>query len=319
MSRRKLVLLALLLMAAAAVPLAAQRDIPAGFQRRTLVHQGATRSYYIHFPPGYSSAKRYPVLILLHGGGGNALQALESYPVQSVTDRQGAILVAANGTGPLPRREALLTWNVAFGFGAALEKKVDDTGFLRQLILSLRDSESVDPKRVYLTGLSNGAIMCHRAGAANSDLVRGIAPVCGTVGGRDESGSQMLLPEKPTKPVDVVMFCGALDDSIPLEGGRQRRSADKTTKVVMSAEESAEFWVKANGCQPTPHVEELPQQKATRKTWKGGREGTQVVLYILHNQGHAWPGGAAPKRRVADQPSTLLKAHDVMWRFFTRP
>ena len=299
------------------VALQAQKEIPPGFQRATLDYGGRTRSYYIHKPPGYDTSMRYPLLILLHGGGGNALQALHTYPLQSVTDREGVILVAPNGTGPFPRRESLLTWNVEFGFGKAWENKVDDTGFLRALILSLEKSEAVDSERVYLTGLSNGAVLCHWAAAANSDLIRGIAPVCGTVGGRDETQATMQVPPDPKKAVDVVMFCGELDQSIPLEGGLQKRHAEKTVKTVWSAQESVDFWVRNNACQKDPIVEELPAQKATRKTWKGGRDGTEVVLYILHNQGHAWPGGQTP-RAASDVPSNLLNAHEVLWQFFSR-
>jgi poly(3-hydroxybutyrate) depolymerase len=111
------------------------------------------------------------------------------------------------------------------------------------------------------------------------------------------------------------MFNGALDQHVPLKGGMQALHAEEQARYVSSAQQSAQFWVKANGCQPDPKVEEFPQQKATRYTWSGGREHTRVVLWVLHNQGHAWPGGAAP-RAGSDQPTPLVKAHEVLWQFF---
>lgn len=258
------------------------------------------------------------MILLLHGGGGSAPQALNSYPLAEVTDREGAILVAPNGTGPTSR-EIMRTWNVEFGFGLAQRNHVDDTGFLRELVLHLEDTLKVDRSRVYLTGLSNGGILCHWMAARNSDLIRGIAPVVATVGGREPEEKEMHIPPTSARPINVVMFCGELDNSLPVKGGPQIRHAESEPKLVMSARESAEFWVRANGCSPTPTVEELSEQQATRTTWKGGRGGTEVVLYLLHNQGHAWPGGNKPTRRAADIPSTLLKAHEVMWQFFTRP
>lgn len=290
---------------------------PEGFERHTLTHDGVERSYYVRFPPGYDKAKSYPMILLLHGGGGGAPQALRSYPLAEVTDREGAILVAPNGTGRM-QREIGRTWNVEFGFGPAQRNKVDDTGFLRALILHLEKTLAVDRSRVYLTGLSNGGILCHWMAARHSDLIRGIAPVVGTLGGRDPAEKEMRLPPVPTEPVDVVMFCGELDKSLPPAGGLQVRHAESEPKVVLSALESAEFWAKHNGCSMTPQVQQLPDQKATRTTWTGGREGTEVVLYLLHNQGHAWPGGNKPNRRAADPPSPLLKAHEVMWKFFQR-
>lgn len=284
------------------------------YQRKSLSYQSLERTYYVHLPPAARQGKPLPLMILLHGGGGGAPQALDCYPLREVADREGLILVAPNGTGPI-RREILRTWNVGFGFGAACRNKVDDTGFLRALILQVRRDYPVDPKRVYLTGLSNGAILCHWAGAANSDLIAGIAPVVGCVAGKEDERGDMLYPVKPQHPLDVILFNGGQDRSIPLEGGPQKLHMEEQERTVCSAQDSARFWVEANHCDPKPVVEELPEQKATRYTWSGGKEGTRVVLYVLHNQGHAWPGGKAP-RGSADPPSTLLRAHQVMWDFF---
>lgn len=288
---------------------------PTQYTRHTLMHGGVERSYYMHVPPASSAQRPLPLLILLHGGGGSAAQALADYPLLPVADRAGFVLVAPNGTGPLAF-ERLLTWNCGFGFGTAQRRNVDDTGFIRALITHLTQSTHVDPRRVYLTGLSNGAIMCHFAAGANADLVAGIAPVVGTAGGRERDSGSLTWPQKPSRAVDVILFNGALDAHVPLEGGWQRKHADRAPRFLASAQETARFWVEANGCAPAPQITPLPAQQATRYTWSGGRDGTRVVLYVLHNQGHAWPGGRGA-RVVADVPSPLLDAAEVMWAFFT--
>ena len=283
-------------------------------EKRTLKYDGMQRNYYVHMPGQLSSGEKRPLVLLLHGGGGNARQALRNYPLGPLADREKFILVAPEGTGPLPR-DTLHTWNVGFGFGFAQRKKVDDIGFIRTLILHLEKELPVDPSRVYLTGLSNGAILSHFAGAANADLVAGIAPVVGTVAGREESKADYTFPQPPRRPLQVILFNGTLDKAVPFEGGKQQLHADPQAREVVSALESARFWVKANGCKPEPLVEDLPQQKATRYTWSEGKEQTRVILYVLHNQGHAWPGGTSP-RQAADAPSPLVKAHEVLWEFF---
>lgn len=287
----------------------------AAYTRETIVHEGRERSYYVHLPPAARDGKRVPLLILLHGGGGGAAQALTDYPLLPIADREGFALVAPNGTGPFSG-EMLRTWKVGFGYGYAQRNRVDDNGFIRALVTHLRQTLPIDPSRVYLTGLSNGAILCHFAGAANADLIAGIAPVVGTAGGRDGASGALTWPVRPARPVDVIMFNGALDEHVPLDGGWSKKHADRQARFMASAQETARFWVDANGCAPTPKVEELPVQQATRYTWSGGRKGTRVVLYVLHNQGHAWPGGK-PARIVADQPSPLLDAGEVLWTFFS--
>ncbi|MBX3172114.1 MAG: hypothetical protein KF760_32215 [Candidatus Eremiobacteraeota bacterium] len=280
--------------------------------RKVLRYGNSIRSYYVHLPPALASKKSLPLLILLHGGGGGALQALENYPLKPLADREGFILVTPNGSGALPR-ELLRTWNVGWGFGYAQRHRVDDVGFVRALIGQLQKDYPVDSKRVYLTGLSNGAILCHYAGAANSDLIAGIAPVVGCAAGGETP--KLTYPPLPEHPVNVIMFNGELDQHVPLQGGKQVLHTEKQARYVCSAQQSAQFWVKANGCQAEPKVEELPDKQATRYTWSGGKQNTRVVLWILHNQGHAWPGGTSP-RAVADQPSPLVKAHEILWQFF---
>jgi polyhydroxybutyrate depolymerase len=285
---------------------------PSQFQSCQLQHAGAKRSYYVHLPRGYHKDKKWPVLFLFHGGGGSAPQALEHYPLLPVSDREGFILVAANGSGPLAR-EILRTWNVGWGFGYAQRNQVDDLGFVRSLILQVEKDYAVDPKRVFLTGLSNGAILSHQAAAAHSDLVTGIAPVAGTVAGKMPADKALQYPVPPSHPVDVILFHGSEDLSLPVEGGVQKKHAEDPPREVASARQSAEFWARANGCQSQPIVEELAESQTTRLSGPGGR--ARVVLYIIRNHGHAWPGGEAP-RIQADAPTQLIKAHDLMWDFF---
>lgn len=270
---------------------------------------GLERTYYVHLPPQYDGKTKLPLVMLLHGGGGNATQALRNYPLQPLADREGFILVAPDGTGPGP----LHTWNVEFGFGSAQRRQVDDTGYIRDLTGQLQKELAVDPKRVYLTGLSNGAILCHWAAARSPELFAGIAPVVGTVGGRDEHEKTLHMPPVPAKGVPIVFFMGEQDQSVPLLGGLQGKHAD-SRKWMVSAEDTAKFWVAANGCDPKPVVEELADKGSTRKSWlRAGRP--LVVMYIVHDQGHAWPGGSAP-RLAADKPSQKIAAHEVMWEFW---
>jgi polyhydroxybutyrate depolymerase len=278
----------------------------------------AERRFLLYLPPAAADATALrPVVILLHGGGGNPRQALQNYPLQATADREGFMVVAPFGSGRWIK-DSLLTWNVQFGFGYARQAKIDEIAFMRTLIDHLIAEHHADPERVFVTGLSNGGILSHWVAAHLADRITAIAPVVATIGGRAKDQTTLQMPPPPTRPVSVILFNCARDLSVPLAGGWQQRSIAEPVWMV-SASDTADWWVKANGCHPTPQIDDVPERKFRRFTWTGGREGSEVILYVLFDQGHAWPGGTMP-RAGSDPSSPHVPAHDVMWDFFkTRP
>lgn len=79
---------------------------------------------------------------------------------------------------------------------------------LMALLAEVMQSQPVDPKRVYLTGLSMGGYGAWRLAAAHPDRFAAIAPVCG----RGDPSQADRLKQTP-----VWVFHGALDDVVPLQ------------------------------------------------------------------------------------------------------
>ncbi len=69
---------------------AAARDLE---PRQTLVHDGVTRSYVVRVPPGLDYRTKVPLVIVLHGGGGNAGKA-EAMGGFTVKGARGGVIVA---------------------------------------------------------------------------------------------------------------------------------------------------------------------------------------------------------------------------------
>lgn len=287
-------------------------ELQPGEKLEKLTWDGIEREYIVHLPPGHPGNRKWPLVLLFHGGGGNAGQALDQYGLREAADRHGFVLVAPNGTG----RIALRTWNVKFGFGYAKENEVDDVGFVRALLEQLANTLSIDLQRVFATGISNGGILCHFLAAELSGSIAAIAPVVGTVGGKADDQGDWQMPSAPTTPVSVIAFNGAKDDHVPLEGGRQRKSFKKAAHMK-SAQETALFWARANGCVTTATITKDAAHGSTIHRFGGGRAGSEVELWVIHDQGHAWPGGKRP-RLQSDLPSTLVDANELMWSFFER-
>lgn len=290
------------LFAASAAP--ARADLIAPQARQTLRVDGSERSYVVraaHLPA--QATQRVALVMMLHGGGGNAFNAEKMTGFTEKARKEGFIVAYPEGSGRFAGK--LLTWNAGHCCGYAMNRNVDDVAFIGALIDRLIEEYPVDPQRVYVTGMSNGGIMSHRLGIELSHKVAAIAPVVATLFG-DES--------QPSGPVPALMINGMLDKAVPHLGGAPAgRVADAWDGVpTQPALAQATFWAKANGCAATPAQQDHGRYLLWRYTCASNGA---VELYLLKDNGHAWPGGQPGSRR-GDTPSSALNATDVIWRFF---
>jgi len=279
--------------------------VGAGAAERTMRHGGRERTYLVHdFGRGRAPA---PVVIVLHGGGGNAENAVRMTGFDPIAARDGFIVVYPNGTARLPRAR-FLTWNAGHCCAAAMEAHVDDVGFIGAIIDALVSNGRANPTRVYVTGMSNGAMMAHRVGRELSTRVAAIAPVVGAVFGDEPP---------PRTPVPAFIVVGAEDQIVPPGGGPLQLRAilggqSAADRDVAPAIAQAAYWAGHNGCgEPT-----RTQGKAiSRLEWRHCTSGAPVVYQSVAGNGHAWPGGE-PGREGAALPTRDFDASAEMWEFF---
>jgi polyhydroxybutyrate depolymerase len=292
----------------ALLTLAAGESLEPGDHRRELMVDGRTRNYLVHVPKIDSPPANWPVVLVYHGGGSNSEVMIRFCGMNEKADEAGFISVYPSGTGRLPR---VLTYNGGNCCGRAIVDKVDDIAFTRAVLDDLEKVVVVDKKRVFATGMSNGAIMSYRVASELADRIAAIAPVAGPMG--TEACS-------PSQPVPVCHFHGIDDAFAPYKGGNGTRSRTRTE--FYSVDHSIQAWVKANGCDTTPKTEELPKQvedgtSVTRTTYSRGKGGSEVVLYTIRGMGHTWPGRDS-RARFLGATTKNVSANDVMWEFFKR-
>lgn len=286
--------------------------IAPGNYKLDFVFEGQTRRVILHFPPDYDGQTELPLLIVLHGGGGGAAQIQAASGMDAAADEYGVVVAYPNGSGRLDER--LLTWNAGHCCGYALEQDVNDVGFLRLLIERLLDHYALDPERVYLTGISNGGMMAYRAGAELADILAGIAPIAGTIGGQVEEGSLQIYPDVPGRPVAVIAFHGQQDQRVLYDGGTGPQTREG--RVDLSVDSSVSFWVKANGCAALPETGEQAGGNVIVERYIGCDEGVEVGLVTIVDGGHAWPGGRRGSI-VGDEPTQDISANEMMLEFFS--
>lgn len=271
--------------------------------RQTLTVGGITRSYIVRTPLELApNGPRVPLVLVLHGGGGNAANAEKMTGFTAKARKEGFTVVYPEGTS---RLKNALTWNAGHCCGYAMKQQADDVGFVNALIDALVRSYPVDTDRIYATGMSNGGMMTHRLGIELSQRLAAIAPVVATVFGDEKP---------PAHPVPALMINGLLDKNVPstggAPGGRGARAWDGSPS--RPALEQGSFWAAANGCAGDPRKDDDGHRTLWRYRCPSGQE---VELLLVKDNGHVWPGGRAGSRR-GDEPSSSLNATDIIWEFF---
>lgn len=285
-------------------------------EKRMVAHLGAERPYWLHLPKGKTAGQPLPLVIALHGAftDGKITEGLTG--LSELADEKGFVVVypEANPMGGIgiwdfmaPAVVELDSERMALGR--------DDVGYVRAMLDALIEEGITDPRRVYATGISNGAMMANRLAVDLGDRIAAIAPVAGT---GLKAGAQFAQPKRA---MPVIYFHGTEDKIVGVDG----TDAFTRKPVSLSAEEFTAWWVEQNGCEPEPVAESLPNRvrndgaKVERLTWAAGEKKAPVIFYRVDGGGHTWPGGSETQpEEVLGKVCRDINASALIWDFFTR-
>jgi polyhydroxybutyrate depolymerase len=286
--------------------------------QETIICKGLERTYILHFSTTLNKAGFYPLVIALHGGGGDAkgMVRLTEGKFDSLADRDGFIIAYPNGIDKHwndGRREDETGYSTQ-------EMKIDDIGFISDLIDKLVRERNADPLHVYITGMSNGAMMTYRCGCELSEKITAIAPVAGNI------PDNLIYSCKPGRPVSLLAINNTKDPLMPFSGGEVTGPfGKKKIGKVLSAKESIGFWIIFNGCKSKAVISDLPDidpKDGTRiqlRIFNGGKNNTEVQFYAIEGGGHTWPGGYQYLGEwIIGKTSRDMDACGVIWEFFKR-
>ncbi len=172
------------------------------------------RFYLIDLPDQPQGA---PLILALHGGGGTPAQFARSSGLGAGATAQGFAVVFPSGSGR--GGERLLTWNGGYCCGYAARQGVDDVAFLKEVIDDAAARFGLDGGRVFLTGMSNGAILAETFAARQPDRVAAVAGVAGTMD---------TATTRPRGAVPLLVIHGTADAMVPYGGGRGEDSLTQT-------------------------------------------------------------------------------------------
>jgi len=212
--RHPLALAVVLLLVAASLCTAEDAKMSTDFVTLSFVVEGVKRTAALYVPPGYAASKTWPLIVYLHGGGGNGENAdsawASRHPIMRAVRKNperfpALVLIPRCPVGkiwaPIPPDPVQSAWRLRHhGRKPVPDAEAHVTG----AIDAAAAAYAVDEDRVTLTGHSMGGEGTTRYGALHADRLAGIAP---------SAGSAVIVLEDAPKlaRIGVWMFQGETD------------------------------------------------------------------------------------------------------------
>ena len=192
------------------------------------------------------------------------------------------------------------------------QKAPNDVAFLNAMLDELCANFSVDERRIFVTGFSNGASMSFRFGAAAAKRLAALAP---------DAGACWLEPLTVERPLPLCYLTGMADPLNRLDGGVPKMAFGANTREMRAkakppVRDSILKWAKALGCPSTPA--KTNETNGVRiETFGPGRENTEIVFVTIAGQGHTWAGGKSLLSEfMVGKTTDKLNATDFIWNYF---
>jgi polyhydroxybutyrate depolymerase len=247
----------------------------------------AGRTYSLKVPAGYDGSRPLPLVVALHGYGGDA-KGIEGYfGLDAVADAHGFFVVYPDGTVDEAGHRFFTSTDACCDFYGT---GVDDVAFIGALLDRIEATYAIDKARVYSVGHSNGGFMSYRLACDLSDRFAAIVSL---------EGAMWLDPShcRPSSPVAVLEVHGTDDFVIPTSGGDVVDGyANRTFPSVVATLAS---WQSFDGTGPGARagpdpgsIDSETMQGITVQQWSGRAD---VELWMILGGTHgpaltpAWP------------------------------
>jgi predicted peptidase len=202
------------------------------FLRKEFAYGENILPYRILYPDNYDKSKKYPLILVLHGGGergtdndkqlvhGSKLflsdQNRKSYPAIVVFPQcpQDAYWAAAD----IDRTTT--PFKITFDYTKAPQWPLVAAN---ELVKKLANEEAVDKSRIYITGLSMGAMGTYESVYRYPNVYAAALPICG--------GGDTSAYDKRIKKTAYWIFHGAADSVVDAKLSRDMVAKLKTLKV----------------------------------------------------------------------------------------
>ena len=283
-------------------------------------HAGITRRYKLYTPP-QAAGQATALVVMLHGCTQNPDDFAAGTGMNILAREQGfMVLYPEQGQEGNPQR----CWN---WFKHNHQKRGSgEPALIASLAQTLVQQHGIDPRRVYIAGLSAGGAMAAIVATAYPDVFAAAGVHSGLPSGAANNVAEALMVMKNGGPngvmgiggsgnkppmqqcVPTIVFHGDQDQTVHPRNGEQVLAA-----VLASHSDQA---TSKPGTARTAKVERGVSEKGrrfTRNTYCDDAGAPLAELWVLHGAGHAWSGGS---KQGSYTDTTGPDATREMLRFF---
>jgi len=242
-----------------AAPASCDLPITSGVSSQQLTSGHRPRAYRLFVPPGYDGHVSLPLVLDLHGSGGNAAGQARNSGLETLSATERFIVATLEGENN--------RWNVPVQPGRA-----DDVAYVSDVIDHVAARVCTDQSRVYMTGFSGGARMTSLAACKLGSRLAAVAPV---------SGLRWPAP-CDGRAVPVLTFHGLADPQNPYDG----HAAGRGPEWDESVPDALTGWARHNGCKGDAILEDPPGPLSTMRY--DGCGDAEVRMIRIDGLGHTW-------------------------------
>ena len=256
------VLSIVLVATAASAQSASPCDLPhvSGVSSEQLVSGQRPRTYRLFVPPGYDGRQRLPLVLDLHGSGGNAAGQASNSGLETLSASERFIVATLDAEGG--------RWNVP-----VQPNRPDDVLYVGDVITHVAARVCTDAARVYSTGFSGGARMTSLLACQLGSRLAAVAPVSG-----------LRFPGPCTgRPIPVLTFHGLADPQNTYDGHVAGRNGEWEESVP----DALAGWARVDSCKGEAILDDPPGPLSTMR-YDGCAKGTEVRMIRIDGLGHRW-------------------------------
>jgi poly(3-hydroxybutyrate) depolymerase len=195
-----------------------------------------------------------------------------------------------------------------------------DPAFMVQIVGAIKQIAMIDPTKVYMTGISNGAQLSYATGCMNPDVFSGISPNSGgTLGGTECNMISKPLADIQFDDTPDFAFSDSQSSVTNLakvdnckSGPTAWKTFDSTTTdpvCLKNPDDNATTLVPCNSIMPAV-------QPTTCQLWDQCDGGVRVVFCTVAAGTLHGAANAAIDGHIIYENSTNLNTPSVAWRFF---